>query len=211
MIEINRLTKRYGEKTVFENLSFSFSKGKCAVLTGPSGAGKTTLLRVIAGLEQPDAGTVRGTEDLRAAYVFQENRLITHLSALENILCVAPDREKAAYYLERVGLTDAKDRAAGKLSGGMKRRLAIARALAYGGDIFYMDEPLRELDEGTEESVAALLTEETKGKTTLLVTHDLAFAKEIGDVVFCFAGEPMELTADSSEGAGQRAQPDDLT
>ena len=197
MIEIKGLTKSYGEKTVFENLSFSFRKGSRAVLTGPSGVGKTTLLRVIAGLEAPDAGTVSGTENLRASYIFQENRLLPHLSALENILCVAPDREKALYYLERVGLTDAKDRPAGKLSGGMKRRLAIARALTYGGDIYYMDEPLRELDEGTEENVARLLKEETRGKTLLLVTHDLAFAAEIGDVIFRFAGEPMVLFADS--------------
>jgi NitT/TauT family transport system ATP-binding protein len=197
MIEIKGLTKSYGDKTVFENLSFSFCKGSRAVLTGPSGAGKTTLLRVIAGLEAPDAGTVSGTENLRASYIFQENRLLPHLSALENILCVAPDREKALYYLERVGLTDAKDRPAGKLSGGMKRRLAIARALTYGGDIYYMDEPLRELDEGTEENVARLLQEETQGRTLLLVTHDLAFAGEIGDVIFRFAGEPMHLLTDS--------------
>ena len=197
MIEICGLTKRYGEKTVFEDLSFSFPEGKRAVLTGPSGAGKTTLLRVIAGLEPPDAGSVRGAENLRATYVFQENRLIPHLSAADNILCVAPDREKAAYYLERVGLTDAKDRAAAKLSGGMKRRLSIARALACGGDIYYLDEPLRELDEGTQESVARLLAEETQGKTVLLVTHALAFAGQIGDVIFRFAGEPMALSADS--------------
>ena len=193
MIEVCGLTKRYGEKTVFEDLNFAFPKGGCAVLTGPSGVGKTTLLRVIAGLEAPDAGTVAGTQTLRASYIFQENRLLPHAGALENILCVAPDREKALYYLERVGLSDAKDRPAGKLSGGMKRRLAIARALAYGGDIFYMDEPLRELDAGTEETVARLLIEETRGKTVLLVTHDPDFARAIGSTIFRFAGEPMRL------------------
>lgn len=193
MIEVKNLKKTYGDKTVFENLSFSFSKGKCAVFTGASGIGKTTLLRVIAGLEPADAGEVRGTQDLRATYIFQENRLIPHLSALDNILCVAPEKEKALYYLERLGLADASGKAAGKLSGGMKRRLSIARALAYGGDIYYMDEPLRELDEGTEEAAARLIKEEIRGKTAVLITHDAAFAEMLGDVIFSFTGEPMAL------------------
>ena len=193
MIEIRNLKKTYGEKTVFENLSFSFPKGKCAVFTGASGIGKTTLLRVIAGLEPADEGEVRGTQNLRATYIFQENRLIPHLSALDNILCVAPEKEKALYYLERLGLADASGKAAAKLSGGMKRRLSIARALACGGDIYYMDEPLRELDEGTEEAAARLLAEEIRGKTAVLITHDAAFAETLGDVIFSFTGEPMAL------------------
>ena len=193
MIEVKGLTKKYGDKTVFENLSLSFPKGTCAVFTGASGVGKTTLMRVIAGLEQPDAGAVTGTEGLRPAFIFQENRLIPRLSALDNILCVAPDRETALRYLEKVGLADAKDKAAASLSGGMKRRLAIARALAYGGDVFYMDEPLRELDKDTENRVKQLLYDETLGKTALLITHDAAFAKQMGDTVFFFSGEPMTL------------------
>lgn len=193
MIEAKGLTKKYGEKTVFENLSLSFSKGTCAVFTGASGVGKTTLMRVIAGLERPDAGAVTGTEGLRAAFIFQENRLILHLSTLDNILCVAPDRDRALYYLEKVGLADAKDKAASALSGGMKRRLAIARALAYGGDIFYLDEPLRELDKETEDRVKQLLYDETRGRTVLMITHDADFAKQTGDTVFLFSGEPMTL------------------
>lgn len=199
MIEIKELTKRYGDKTVFERLSLSFPKGTCAVFTGASGVGKTTLLRVIAGLEAPDAGTVAGTEGLRPSFIFQENRLIPQLSALDNVLCVAPDREKALHFLEKVGLADAKDKPAAALSGGMKRRLSIARALAYGGDVFYMDEPLRELDRDTEDRVKQLLYDETRGKTALLITHDADFAKQMGNTVFRFAGEPMTLRGAENE------------
>ena len=199
MIEVKGLTKKYGDKTVFENLSLSFKKGACAVFTGASGVGKTTLLRVIAGLEAPDAGTVTGTEGLRPAFIFQENRLIPHLSALDNVLCVAPDRDKALHFLDQVGLADAKDKPAAALSGGMKRRLSIARALTYGGDVFYMDEPLRELDRDTENRVKQLLFDETRGKTVFLITHDDAFARQMGDAVFSFTGEPMTLLRAGSE------------
>ena len=129
-------------------------------------------MRIIAGLEKADKGFVDINKALKCTYVFQENRLLEQKSVLENILCVAPDKERALYFLEKCGLLSHKDKKASALSGGMKRRLAIARALAYGGDIYFLDEPLRELDEDTLKSVAALIKEETKDKTVVLITHD---------------------------------------
>ena len=199
MIEAKNIAKRYGGKTVFRDLDLTVPDGKCTVLTGASGIGKTTLLRVLAGLEPPDGGSVSGLEGRRATFIFQENRLLPHASALENILCVAPDAEKALYYLRRTGLADEKDKAANKLSGGMRRRLSIARALAYGGDIYFMDEPLRELDEGTQTMIEALLLDEIKGKTALLITHDVDFARKAGDVILTFAGSPMTLTGTETD------------
>ena len=193
MIEAKEITKRYGEKTVFERLSLTVEPGVWTVFTGASGLGKTTLLRVLAGLEQPDEGVVSGMEGLRKSFVFQENRLLEHASALDNLLCVAPDRERAVKMLERVGLGEELSKPAGKLSGGMRRRLAIARALAYGGDVFFLDEPLRELDKGTETQIASLLREELQGKTVLLITHDEDFANLPGNKVLHFIGPPMIL------------------
>lgn len=172
MIEIKGISKSYEGKSVLKNISFSVKKGSCTAITGASGSGKTTLMRIIAGLEKPDEGQIVFSSDVKCTYVFQENRLLENKSVLENILAVAPDRERAMYFLERCRLSEDADKKAGKLSGGMKRRLAIARALSYGGDIYFLDEPLRELDEDTLREIAQLIKEEIEGKTALLITHD---------------------------------------
>ena len=172
MIEVNNISKTFDGKAVIKNLSFTVNKGECVALTGASGAGKTTLLRIIAGLEKPDSGEVIFTENSRCTFVFQENRLLENKSALENILAVIPDKERALYFLEKCGLKEDADKKAGLFSGGMKRRLSIARALAYGGEIYFLDEPLRELDEETLHTVASLIKEEITGKTAILITHD---------------------------------------
>ena len=172
MIEIKNISKSFDGKKVLENLSFTVNEGECVALTGESGAGKTTLMRIIAGLEEADSGEVIFTKKPKATFVFQENRLLENKSVIENILAVAPDRKRAEYFLGRCGLLADCDKKAKNLSGGMKRRLAIARALAYGGEIYFLDEPLRELDEDTLTCVAALIKEEIKGRTAILITHD---------------------------------------
>lgn len=171
MIRLDGITKKYAGGRLAEGISLTVKTGVCTAITGASGSGKTTLLRIIAGLEKPDSGTVSGIEDMKKSFVFQENRLIEGITAIDNILCVAPDRKKAEEILTVCGLYEHKDKKAGKLSGGMKRRLAIARAVAYGGDIFFLDEPLRELDKETEAGMTAFLKKELAGKTVLLVTH----------------------------------------
>ncbi len=172
MIKVNNVFKSYDGKAVLENVSFHVEKGEKVALTGPSGAGKTTLMRIISGLEKADKGNVIINKSAKLTYVFQENRLLEQKSVLENILSVKSDKERALYFLDRCGLLPHKNKKAGELSGGMKRRLAIARALSYGGDIYFLDEPLRELDDETLKSVATLIKEETKDKTVLLITHD---------------------------------------
>ncbi len=181
MIQIKSISKAFDGKTVLKDVSFTVNEGECVALTGESGAGKTTLMRIIAGLEQPDSGEIIFNKSVRASYVFQENRLLENKSALENILCVAPDKKRAEYFLDRCGLSADRDKRAGKLSGGMKRRLAIARALAYGGELYYLDEPLRELDGDTMSTVAELIKEEIKGKTAILITHDSSALEILAD------------------------------
>ena len=172
MIEIKNISKTYDDKQILKDISFTVNKGECVALTGASGAGKTTLMRIIAGLEEADSGEIIIPENIKKTYVFQENRLLENKSVLENILAVAPDKKRAIYFLERCKLSDDTDKKAGNLSGGMKRRLAIARALAYGGDLYFLDEPLRELDGDTLKEIAKLIKEEIVGKTAILITHD---------------------------------------
>ena len=182
MIEVRNVSKSFDGKRVLENVSLVIEKGKCTVLTGASGKGKTTLMRIIAGLEEADSGEVIYREKPVCTFVFQENRLLEHKSVLDNILTVAPDRKRAEYFLERTGLLPHKDKKAGSLSGGMKRRLAIARALSYGGELYFLDEPLRELDEETLKLVAELIKEEIAGKTAILITHDEFSSAFLSDI-----------------------------
>lgn len=193
MITVNGLTKRYGEKVIFENLGFELEENLCTAVTGGSGIGKTTLLRCISGLEKPDSGSVSGLDGKRLSYVFQDNRLIPGISALDNILCVAPDKDRALYCLERSGLADCARKRAGELSGGMQRRLAVARALAYGGNVYFLDEPLRELDEETERSMLAFIKDEIYKKTAVLITHKRSHADFLADRELHFYGSPMRL------------------
>ena len=193
MIEVKNITKRYGEKTVFNNLSFFIPEGANAVFTGRSGVGKTTLMRCIAGLESPDSGEINGTGGTRLSYVFQENRLIPQISALDNLMCFHSDKQRAVELLADAGLLSDADTPVSDLSGGMKRRLAVVRALLYGGDIYFFDEPFRELDKSTADTVRELVKRECSGKTVILATHEPADVDFFDALKFEFTGSPMTL------------------
>ena len=181
MIEVKNISKAFDGREVLRDVSFTVNQGECVALTGASGSGKTTLLRIIAGLERPDSGSVYVPQGLRKTFVFQENRLFENKTVLQNVLNVAPDRERALYFLERCALIDDVNKKAGELSGGMKRRLAIVRALSFGGDIYYLDEPLRELDGDTLRRTLQVINEEITGKTAILITQDEYSLKFLSD------------------------------
>lgn len=164
----------FGEKQIFTDLSLSFSSpGQYAIL-GPSGRGKTTLLRLIAGLEKPLSGKIILPEGKRVGFCFQEDRLLPWKTVLENVELVCDNQEKAQYWLEQVSLSGEENSYPDTLSGGMKRRASLARALAYDGDILLMDEPFRALDETTHAQMLELVRREAENKLLILVTHDEA-------------------------------------
>ena len=136
MLKLQNLTKRFGEKTVIENLTHAFPDAGAVALMGPSGCGKTTLLRLIAGLEKPDDGTVE-KEGLRISYAFQEPRLAPTLTCRENVALVLEKGKDAAVdeLLSAFELQEAAAQYPAALSGGMRQRVSLARALAYGGDV----------------------------------------------------------------------------
>jgi NitT/TauT family transport system ATP-binding protein len=180
-----------------DRLSFSVNDGEIVALIGPSGCGKTTALRVAMGLDPANGGrvTVDGREVHGCGHdrgmVFQHAELLPWLNALQNVmfglemkgLRGATLRETAEKYLELVGLTDSQKRRPHQLSGGMKQRVGIARALAIDPKVLLMDEPFGALDAQTRESMQAELLDihaRTK-KTILFVTHDLDEAVLIAD------------------------------
>lgn len=171
-IKINNISKSYGEKKVLRNLTLEIHTGTITVLRGASGCGKTTLLKILAGLEKQDSGTVELSGKI--SMVFQENRLLPWLTALENVAAVS-NKRTASKYLDLVGLGDNEDKFPEELSGGMCRRLAIARALSYGGDILILDEPFTGLDSELKTKISDLFK---VFPTVILSTHDDYDAKE---------------------------------
>ena len=175
------VTKRYGGRTVLDRFTLALPQAGGVCLFGPSGCGKTTALRLLCGLEAPDAGEVRGLSELRIACQFQEDRLLPWYSVEKNLAIAArADLDAARMWLARVGLADAGGKLPAELSGGMRRRAALARALMFGGDLLVLDEPLKELDEGTRLRMLELIAACMPGRTTVLVTHSRDEAQALG-------------------------------
>ena len=189
MIEVRNISKSYGDVTVFDNWSHDFPTGAVTCVMGASGLGKTTLLRLIMGLEQPDKGMIALPEDTRFACVFQEDRLISHLSALKNLRLVQSKRDDGEIkkLLTELGLEGSVTKPVRELSGGMARRVSIARCLIHPANTLLMDEPLKGLDVNTRLLTAEVIKKRAQGKTLLLVTHDRE------DAAF-FGGETVEIT-----------------
>lgn len=173
MLEIKNLRFSYGEKNIIDNFSLTVPDGKCVCLTGASGCGKTTVLRLVAGLETPESGTVSAPKKL--SVVFQEDRLVPHMSIIKNImLCLPKDRKTLAEaLLKEAGLEEARNKKPDELSGGMKRRAAIMRAVAFGGDALLLDEPFNGLDSETKSVMSSMIKREftEKNKPVLMVSH----------------------------------------
>ena len=180
MIKLNDVTFAYKSGgTILKNLSLHVKAGERVRITGESGIGKTTVLRLIMGLEKPKRGTVSLTDGARISAVFQEDRLIPNLSAIDNVALFSA-REKAAEILTKLGLGDDMDLKTEELSGGMKRRVALARALARPSEILILDEAMTGLDEKNKARTAAVINEYLEGRTLVCVTHDRTEADLLG-------------------------------
>ena len=158
---------------------------------GPSGCGKSTLLRLACVLLTPDGGRLSGQAQ-RFSVVFQDNRLLPWYSAREN-LAVALRRGTPEEWIRQIGLSAFADARPGDLSGGMCRRLAIARALAADGDAYLFDEPFSGLDADNRQKMLRLIRISAEGKLCLFVTHSTEEACEIGGVRLSFSGPPLRL------------------
>ena len=172
MIRLNDVTFAYKNSApVIEGLTLHIKKGERVHLLGESGVGKTTVLRLIMGLERPQRGTVELAENAKISAVFQENRLIPTLNTLENVALFS-STERATEILTRLGLASDLNAMPDELSGGMKRRVALARALARESDILILDEAMTGLDDANRERVAAVINEYAADRTLVCVTHD---------------------------------------
>ncbi|WP_018874830.1 ABC transporter ATP-binding protein [Thioalkalivibrio sp. ALJ1] len=237
-IVIENLRFRRGRKMIFDDLSMRIPRGQVTTVMGPSGSGKTTLLRLIGGQLRPDKGRIwvdgqevakLSTRRLyalrkRMGMLFQSGALLTDLTVFENV--AFPLREHTdlpedvlhtlvLLKLEAVGLRAARDMDPATLSGGMARRVALARAIALDPDLILYDEPFTGLDPITMGQIVSLIrrTNQSLGLTSVLVSHDVAEAMAISDQVVLIAngrvvdaGAPDELEARASDWSAQFLQ-----
>lgn len=181
----------FGEKQIFSDFSHTFSFAGATALMGASGVGKTTFLRVLCGLEKPDSGAVLGFPS-RYTFLFQEDRLLPWLDALHNVSMVCTQQE-AVDWLAKVGLSEELHAMPAELSGGMRQRVAFARALAHKSDFLLLDEPFKGLDEACRAEMLALLQTELDRRPVLFVTHDPAEAEMLQAQTLHLKGMPVEL------------------
>ncbi len=192
MIILKNICKKYGETVVFENFNLTLQKNKISCIMGQSGKGKTTLIRLLMGLENPDAGEIKGLENLKISCVFQEDRLCENLDVYANIMLphlnknsvLTMSKGKIDDGLSAVGLANLGNKKASELSGGMKRRTAILRALYAEFDILILDEPFKGLDDEIKLKTIEFVKKESVDKTILYITHDKKEAEIIEPDVY---------------------------
>ena len=182
-VEIRNLCKAFGAHKVLENFCATLPESGVVEVCGRSGAGKTTLFRILLGLETADSGEIAGLEGWRLGAVFQEDRLLPHRSAVDNVrfVCGASEAEILSH-LEQVGLGAQAGQRVCDYSGGMRRRAAIVRAVLYPCRALLLDEPFKGLDEETRAQVIAYLKKYCAGRLVLLATHDEDEARAMGAI-----------------------------
>ncbi len=215
-VEISNLTKRFGDRTILDDISLGVEAGQTVALIGPSGAGKSTLLRCINGLNAFDSGSIRigehvlkpncnnqsgnGARAVRRVFgmIFQDFQLFPHLTALQNVteaprcvlrMAAREAEDRAMQLLARVGLEDRAAAYPAQLSGGQKQRVAIARAMAMEPRGLLCDEITSALDPELKNEVLVVLESlKRDGLTLILVTHEIGFARRAADRVVVLAG-----------------------
>ena len=173
MIVFQNVSKAFDGKSVLRDVSWTIRPGERWQVCGPSGIGKTTLLRLLLGLEKPDSGSIIGQNQVRFAPVFQEDRLVEHWSAKANVELVCSDAARAREILTALLPGAALNQPVRTLSGGMRRRVALARALAAESDILVLDEPFTGLDPAAAERAAQVIAAYRGGRTVVAVSHGM--------------------------------------
>lgn len=235
MIELAKVTKKFGDRTVLAGVSATFASNSVVSLVGPSGGGKTTLLRCLNGLESFDQGSIKiagqtiaaGGESSnretfaklrgRVGFVFQQWNLFSHRTALGNVIeapvhvrgeSVASATERARHLLAKVGMEEHERKYPHELSGGQQQRVAIARALAMKPEVLLMDEPTSALDPERVQDVTNLLKSlVSEGLALVIVSHEMSFVRTISDHVCVLHGGQIVEQGPPSEVLGAPKDP----
>ena len=182
-IIITDLCKTFDDNEVLKNVNITLKDNSIYCLMGSSGIGKTTLLRILIGLERADSGSVSGIDTKSISCMFQADRLIPYLSAIDNVRIVLHgknNRDEIRNNLLSILPDDSLDIPVSSLSGGMKRRVALARALSYPGKLIILDEPFTGLDKDTKLNVIDYILKMRNNRTLLIATHETDDANLLG-------------------------------
>ncbi|NLM04603.1 MAG: ABC transporter ATP-binding protein [Clostridiales bacterium] len=201
-IEVKNISKSYDDLKVIIDFNMCFSSNRIHCFFGPSGCGKTTLANILTGVISADSGHVIGKNNKKISYIFQEDRLLPWATVKENILFVLDSFHNkseaqllADKYLSMVDLLKFKNHYPHQLSGGMKQRVSIARAFAYGGEILVMDEPFKGLHLGLKKNLMDYIIDNWNHESSFLffITHDIDEAIYMADDIYIFNGPPLKL------------------
>lgn len=185
------ITVKIKNKTIIENFNLSLEEKETICLFGNSGCGKTTLVNVISGLTPYNSGEILKPPK-KISMVFQEERLLPWITVKQNISIITGE-EKAEYYLKSVGLANSINSYPEELSGGMKRRLSIARALSYDYELLIMDEPFTGLDAESKQKIMDIIKRELNNKQCIIITHDIKEAEYLSDKIYYLEGIPLKV------------------
>ena len=197
-LQVEHLCKRYPNgKCAIEQLSFGAGRGEFIAIVGPSGAGKSSLLKILSGLDPHFEGRVQSQAQAHTSLVFQEPRLMPWLTVLQNLQLVQPDAPgtELQAMLRSVGLDTCADLFPHQLSGGMQRRVALARAFITAPQLLLLDEPFQSLDAPTAEQLRQQLLAlwQRCGCTVVFVTHQLSEAVALADRILFLSEGPSHL------------------
>ena len=184
-ITVVNINKRFGGNQVLKDFSARFAVNKITGIMGPSGCGKTTLLNLLIGLLQPDSGAINGVPTTKSV-VFQEDRLCEEFSSISNVRLACHrsiDDELIEAHLKKVGLDGSLKKPVRDLSGGMKRRVAIVRAMLAQSEVLFLDEPFRGLDDENKKIAFHYVMDNRRNRTTIMVTHDAGEVEALGGVI----------------------------
>lgn len=194
LVRVEHVSKHFEKLNIFSDLSFEIVAGQSVALLGPSGCGKTTLIRMIASLDEDYTGQISRNYQ-KIGYVFQEPRLIPWKSVYDNLRFVLEDDEKINEALKIMKLDGFQDYKPAKLSGGMRQRVNLARALLNEPDLLLLDEPFTSLDLHTKLSIIEDILDGKKQRTfsMIIVTHDVREALLMADRIILLSNKPTKI------------------
>ncbi|WP_290598220.1 MULTISPECIES: ABC transporter ATP-binding protein [unclassified Archaeoglobus] len=198
-LKVLNVSKYYGTLKVLDGVTFSVDEGEFLCIIGESGCGKTTILKIIAGIEKADSGEIVFDSGGRIGFVFQDDRLLPWKTVYENVMFAVKatgfevNTPAVRETIELVGLSGFEGYYPKQLSGGMRQKAGIARALAVQPDLLLMDEPFASLDARTRERMQEELLKIVKGKTVVFVTHSIDEALFLADRIVVFSPRPARV------------------